>query len=357
MICRKCKQEVPDGPFCLLCGAQQQPERQKRQRGNGTGSVYKMPNGSWRAEVNRYAGGKRFRATKAGFRTKKEALAYLPQLLAGPQRKQQNVTMQQLWDEWSSIHFRDISKGKAGHYRTAWNSISTIHHMYVENLVYADLQKLVDERAGGYYPKADIKILLNQLYQYAIKNDYATKNYAEFIQLPPLGASKKDAFSVDELAALWADYQHGHTFTRYPLIMIYTGMRLGELRTLLKENIYLEQQYAIGGIKTEAGKNREIIFCDKIMPLVRGAYADCTKRLWERAEAKFYEEYWQMIERTGVRRLNPHCCRHTAATALAEAGVKPAIIKAIMGHANYSTTLGYTHIRLEEKLKAVNLLT
>lgn len=38
--------------------------------------------------------------------------------------------------------------------------------------------------------------------------------------------------------------------------MIYTGFRIGEVFTILKENVHLDEGYIIGGIKTEAGKDR-----------------------------------------------------------------------------------------------------
>ena len=61
-----------------------------------------------------------------------------------------------------------------------------------------------------------------------------------------------------------------------------------------------------------------------------------------------------MIDRTKIRGLNPHCCRHTCATVLAEENVPAAIIKEILGHANYATTLGYTHISIDKKIEAIN---
>jgi site-specific recombinase XerD len=72
------------------------------------------------------------------------------------------------------------------------------------------------------------------------------------------------------------------------------------------------------------------------------------------SEKVFYNNFYETLERLKIRRLTPHACRHSAATALAELGIPPAIIKEILGHKEYSTTLGYTHISLSEKLKAVN---
>lgn len=142
------------------------------------------------------------------------------------------------------------------------------------------MQEIVDTVEGGYYPKQDIKVLLNNLFRHAVINDYCQKNYAEFIRLSPLGKSPKDAFRKEEINALWKDYASGHEFTAYILVMIYTG----------------------------------------------------------------------------IRKLNPHCCRHTCAAVLAEDGIAPATIKEILGHKNYSTTLGYTHIALQSKLDAVNTI-
>ena len=48
--------------------------------------------------------------------------------------------------------------------------------------------------------------------------------------------------------------------------------------------------------------------------------------------------------------LHPHCFRHTFATRCFEKGLDPVVVQSIMGHANYSVTLSYTHV-LEEKTK------
>ena len=49
--------------------------------------------------------------------------------------------------------------------------------------------------------------------------------------------------------------------------------------------------------------------------------------------------------------IHPHSFRHTFATRCFEKGMDPVVAQNIMGHANYSTTLSYTHI-LDDKKKA-----
>ena len=191
------------------------------------------------------------------------------------------------------------------------------------------------------------------VYKYAMENDYVVKNYAQFIKLPPLPKSTRDAFNAVEIESLWYDYHTGHDFTGYILILIYTVMRLGELQQLKKENIDLSERVMIGGIKTEAGIDRRIVIANKILPIVTEFY-NRQKKLLEMQEKDFYAEYYAALERASARKLTPHCCRHTFATLMAESGAQPAIIKTIAGHEKYETTLHYTHLSLESLLTAID---
>jgi len=62
-----------------------------------------------------------------------------------------------------------------------------------------------------------------------------------------------------------------------------------------------------------------------------------------------------------IEHLHPHCFRHTFATRCFEKNMSPIVVQSIMGHANYDTTLSYTHLlddrRSEEIKKVGNFLT
>ena len=51
--------------------------------------------------------------------------------------------------------------------------------------------------------------------------------------------------------------------------------------------------------------------------------------------------------------LHPHAFRHTFATRCFEKGLAPLFVQSIMGHANYSTTVSYTHILDDVKSREV----
>ena len=362
MVCKKCKKEIPDGAvFCPWCGIKQQREQTKRVRSNGEGSVFQRAGQkSWTAEISIYQDGQRYRAAKSGFKTRRAALEYMPQLreVALEGKAQSNdATLVQIWEMLQDGWMAGLSKDKASHMRTAWAHILPLGNAKIRNLRYGDLQPLIDAREGGYYPKRDIKALLHKMYQTALKYEWCDRDYTELLDLPPNKASARSALTMDEIDLIWKDYHAGHGFSRYWLIMAYTGMRSGEMRTIRKANTHLPEQYCTGGIKTDAGRARQIIFADKIMPLVKEAYKEGKTLLCEASEKDFYSQWAEMCQRTGLQGVTPYCLRHTTATLLATEDVPPAIIQQIMGHTSYAITAEhYTHIPLEDKLDALNRL-
>lgn len=86
--CIKCSGSLPPGAlYCPYCGKKQTAtERKQRKRGNGEGSVFRYRSG-WRAQIvvgYKLVGGKSRAVyrTKAGFKTKKDAIDYLATLLS-----------------------------------------------------------------------------------------------------------------------------------------------------------------------------------------------------------------------------------------------------------------------------------
>ena len=97
----KCGEAIPDeSNYCNWCGArQQEPRRKGRVRGNGEGSAYKLPNGTYRAvvvlgyEVGEDGQTRRIERTKSGFKRKKDALEYLPTLRGKPKKINRDIKL------------------------------------------------------------------------------------------------------------------------------------------------------------------------------------------------------------------------------------------------------------------------
>lgn len=335
-------------------------KRSRRMRSNGEGTVFKMPNGKWRAEVTlgweKQPGkpDKRIVKTKSGFKLKKDALAYISTLKQETPDSDPTITFRELYELWSVPHYKKVSKSMEDGYKNAYKYCTDLHHRVFVKLKTAMLQEVIDGCPHGRRTKADMKSLMTNLYKYAIENDYINKNYAAYVKLPPKEKSKHDAFTKIERDMLWADYNAGEKFTGEILFLIYAGLRFGEFAKLTPGRFHMDDHYFIGGIKTTAGIDRIIPIADCIYPIVSELLNKAGKKLLTIHEKAWYDRYHETMKRLEIRDLDVHCCRHTSATALAEAGVAPAVIKAILGHEDYSTTLSYTHISLEEMLAGVN---
>lgn len=78
------------------------------------------------------------------------------------------------------------------------------------------------------------------------------------------------------------------------LILLYSGMRTGEIRQLRTENIFLEQNYIIGGIKTEAGIDRIIPIHPKIKDLIIKYYeSDKPFLFYNNRNKEFSEDFFK----------------------------------------------------------------
>ena len=131
--------------------------------------------------------------------------------------------------------------------------------------------------------------------------------------------------------------------------MIYAGLRYGEISTLQKINIHLPEHYAIGGIKTEAGIDREIAFADKIMPILEYFYNNTNSEFLMNIQGqKFYDNYHLLTSELAIRDLPPHCCRHTYFSRLAAENVHEAVMTEAGGHKDLSVTMQYIHIPLTD---------
>jgi hypothetical protein len=374
MKCKKCRKEIPDGSeYCLFCGCKQNESlsvQKVKSRGNGTGTVYKLPNGKWRAAVTISCGldsdsGKviQRRRTKT-FQKKSDAVLYLSHLKDQTQRETR--TLEALYDAFiKTKKYSKLSKSQQDKLGYAWNRCKDLRFIKISDLTLEQMQTTIDKEVSTFYPARDMKTLLSHLYTLAIQHNFTDRNPTEYLELPESEKSKKDSWKEEELQLFWDDYEgkdkdgvirldQRHEFTGYILIMCYAGLRYGELAKLPKENIHLDGQYMIGGIKTAAGIDRTIPIADKVLPIVRHFYNKNKKKLLEMNQDNFYNRYWDTIHRLGLRELSPHCCRHTYFTNMAEADIQPGVITAAGGHTSYQTTLGYTHISVKKLLEAVN---
>lgn len=357
MFCIKCKKEIPDGStFCNWCGARQ--DRKKTQRkGNGTGSVMKHGD-KYLAVVQVYDPTRRTKSKV--FEKKKDAVNALAglrdQLLSETVIKRREPTFINIYEEWHSTKAQKLSDSKQRSYECAWRRIpDRIKNSRIKDVNLSDLQKTID--GLSYYNSRDIKTLLSRIYEIAIAQQDAAANLAKYMELPVLKESESTPFSIEEVEQMWASYESGNGFIGYALLMIYTGMMPGELVLIKKSMVEIENKRIVGaGIKTKERKQRSIVLPDKIVPVVEHLLDRGKKdMLYGRSDTTFRYEYYEAIEKAGVRSLPPYSCRHTTATLLAlNETVAPFLITKAMRHATPIVTERYKHAEEDQVREALN---
>lgn len=335
--------------FCPWCGSDQRSHPKKR--GNGQGTIIKEANGTYTAVATSYANYKRETRKKRGFIRKKDAADWLASVnFALPSKPA--VTFKELYEEWSPLYFAQVSDKRASIMRGVYARCSRLYNMRWVDIGVRHMQQLINEQPETYYPRRDMKVLFSLMGQYAIISGYADRDFSGALKLPPKVAPHKEPFTQNEVELLWTDYaQTGDPYTGAALAMIYTGMRVGELTQATPDMVHLEDGYMMGGRKTEAGREGEIILIPAIRPIIQRLIVD--GELPHVSDTRFRAMYARALARAGTRPHTIHECRHTTATALALAGVQPAIIAGIMRHSSYAQTMDYTHVGRAAKLEAI----
>lgn len=334
---------------------------------NGYGSVYKLPGNRRRPWVARKTtgwdgNGKQLYYTIGYFTKRQEALDALSKYNQNPVGERGDITLGAIYDEWSASKYKKIGAKTVESYTVAWKHLSALADVPIKTLRKSHLQEQVDkmdDKGLSLSSCQKVKVLAGLLFKHALADDLVTRNYAELIELPDDTAKEKEPFTdteikkIEKAAAtdLWANTI---------LILLYTGMRIGEMLTLTKFNVNLNDMIITGGIKTDAGKHRIIPVHPKIQKYIRYWYEQpgphLIQRKGKRILINYYRNslYYPTLERLEIRKLSPHSTRHTFASLLNRAGANTKSIQDVLGHADYSTTANiYTHTDIAELRKAV----
>jgi len=299
--------------------------------------------------------------------TKAEAMQMLAEYNQNPfDVKAAKATFQDVYDQWSKVKYPTISKSNIHGYEASYRVCGTLYNKVFKEIRLVDLQFVVDTCGKNYPTLKKLKILFNQLYEFAMKNDICNKDYSEFVDIlryKDKNPDKRDhnKFEKEEIDRLWQITDQ--PYYQIVLMLIYNGCRISEFLDLKKENINLEEQYFdVVSSKTENGIRR-VPIADKVLPYYKAWYesSDCEYLIHTPDHKHFeyrnyYDSYWTpLMESLGFEH-KPHDTRHTCISMLAEAHVDQTMIKKIVGHAGAMTLTErvYTHLDTEALVEAIN---
>ena len=318
-------------------------------RGNGTGSVYRLPSGKWRGAVTLGKwldedGQLHRQVVSRNFATKREAVQWvsLPETRMEPKK---DMTLTELHSLWEPTY--NGSESAVSVYKAAWGKLSRLWGLPLSKLTIDLLQEAVDNCGAGRQTKSNIITLLRFLYGYAIPRGYIPDNLNLALYLKNSGGQSVEKKGIpleylDKIPGIFGKVP----FAEYVYCQCYLGFRPGEFRALDVSNYDRKEKAVVGGFKTDAGRDRTVTISPKIQPIIDQLVKD--KQIFDSVlEAIGLENPEVEINGRKYTTYTPHSCRHTFATLMMQTHGEMGDRMALIGHANEKTLHHYEDTRLD----------
>lgn len=300
------------------------------------------------------------------FETYNDAYMALIEYNKNPYDLEPAITVKELYEKWTDEYFKTLkSVSSTKTITSAWNYCSSVYDMRASDLRARHIKGCMDDgiaiingkpRTPSANTKSRIKSLFNLMLDYALEYEIVDRNYARTFNISDNIIQEKEEskrghipFTQDEINILWNNVET----TKYVdviLIQCYSGWRPQELGLIKLENVDLENDTFIGGMKTTAGTNRIVPIHSKIKPLVKARYDEakrigseylinCTDSTTHRGSIKLtYDKYSnRFCKIRDALKLNSQHRAHDGrvhfVTFAKKCGVDEYAIKYIVGHA------------------------
>lgn len=380
--CPECDLRVSDKAVsCPHCGypfrkdAKVKKQTGKKRLPNGFGQITRLNNPKLRNQyramvtVGKNAYGKpicKLLKPQSYFPTYNAAYEALVEYNKNPYELDSEITVKYLYEQWTKQYFETLhSDTSIRNIRCAWSYCISVYDMRVRDLRARHIKGCIDNGSYGYIEngkrptasmKERIKSLFNLMLDYALEYELVDKNYSRTFNisddvLQEIEEQRRGhlPFTDGEMDMLW-DSVDIIPYVDVLLIQCYSGWRPQELGLLRLENIIIENDYMVGGMKTEAGKNRIVPIHPRIKPLIlrkikeavelKSEYLiNCTDGATHKSSMmmtydKYQQRFTKIRDRLGLdANHRAHDGRMHFITMAKKYGVDEYAIKRIVGHA------------------------
>lgn len=364
-----------------------------RKRSSGEGSVKKLKSGTWRGQLmdGYTAEGKR-NIVSFSAPTKSEVLEKMREYRIQMENNV-HINKKLAFGPWADMWYRDYESQVqpstyAGYKYTLALLKSRFENSPIAEILPIHINQFFDWLVEEGYSLSQIRkcrAMLIQIFNEAENNGLVSRNVAQKAKiirgkdnrLAHSAKTKKDAFTDEEIECL-VEYLPENLVGNSIRSMLGSGIRVQELIALSREDIAEDGSVIrvnkaikmVGGIPN-LGEPKSVL-SNRSIPIPK-EYRNAVKYIREHGGPEFIwsmpgnnphysvgtfrRRYYNAIKDVpGVRRLPPHCCRHTYVTQLQKRGVAMELIARLVGHASIGTTDQYLHPERDTLVKAVETL-
>ena len=285
---------------------------------------------------------------------------------AAGEYKRKNPAVKDYAEKWLPLHKSDVSSKCYNDYKKQIDALTdAIGDIRMRDVTVDDAASVWRHYEG--YSASTIKrakMLYIALFDTAIENDICIKNpfRGKYAQPPKGTEGSHRALTDEEISLIWST---PHRMQLAALIMLYCGLRRGEVIALTSKDINTEEntitvnkairydsnQPIESTPKTSAG-NRTVPISYIIQPYLKGIKGNVLstaqgKTMTETAFSRCWESYLIHLSRNARHpiKIRPHDLRHTYCTMLRDAGVDMKQAMIWMGHADEKMLLHvYDHV-------------
>lgn len=283
--------------------------------------------------------------------------------------------------------------------------------IFIEDLTQNDIlnfmtqvSKNTDGKLMSHHLLVVIRCLLKNIVTFSFSKNFISKNLFDCIGRMPKGKicySKERVISKNNISSLLIALNHSPTFKPMVILMLRSGLRIGEVLSLhwsdidyesmvihVRQSLSLEydeddagnlvnKHYEVGETKTICSM-RDVTVDNEVINVLNEWKCYANKESIMRAasskgnsdivfinrygDLRSYQALRQSFNRflkdngLGDRHITFHMFRHTYASILQEAGVDINIISELLGHADIQTTANiYVKVNLKPKMRATKL--
>jgi len=329
--------------------AKKKTKQQQMRHENGFGSIVKLSGNRRKPFAVRittgWKDGKQVRKYLGYYKSEAEALLALAEYhKSGYDIDLSKLTLVEVYDRWIKRIEPKVSKNVLISHNMAYTRFDRMGNVPIVNLKADHLQDWMDNIDLSAGSKKRLKSTMIQIWKYAMKNDIVSNNYAEHIEITEKSEKTGKVFTKKEIQTLWDNVDD--PTVQWILILMYTGMRIGELLVMTADNIYLDKQYMVGGLKSEAGIDRIIPLHDAIVPLVKKQLGkakhlirdDRDNKGRKMAYSRALSNFKVTMGKYGLEEHLPHDTRKTAVSLMHTAGIPMETIRVIVGHSGKGVT-------------------